>query len=368
MRIKRRELLKGAIASLAAAITPKFALAESPDQMPTRTLGRTGLQVSVLGYGAMQVSDPDIIQHGLDQGITYIDTADCYLGGRNEKVVGDAAAGIRKRLVIATKVHISKEPRMRKSVDKSLASLGVKKVDIMQLHGLSSRDQVVRKDIQQTMRKMQKEGKFSFTGVTTHSNQVEVLEAVVEDGFYDVVLVAVNFRSSPKLFKTIKQAADAGVGIIAMKTQNGGYQGGVWPELTAHQAALRYVLDQPGIHLAVPGMLSRKMIDENLEAVTRKKDLADLLELENYRADLQGRACSFCSECIGQCRHGTGGLDVARILMYSEGYRDIDLAVSRGKEVLSRINLCSACETCTVRCSQGIDIKASALKVLRYVS
>jgi predicted aldo/keto reductase-like oxidoreductase len=178
----------------------------------------------------------------------------------------------------------------------------------------------------------------------------------------------VNFRSPPKLFRAIEQAADAGVGIIAMKTQNGGYQDGAWPELTPHQAALRYVLDKPGIHLAVPGMLSRKMIDENLQAVTRKKDLADLLELENYRANLQGRACSFCSECIGRCRHGTGGLDVARILMYSEGYGDIDLAVSRGKEVLSRLRLCSTCESCTAGCSQGIDIKASAQKVLRYVS
>jgi predicted aldo/keto reductase-like oxidoreductase len=368
MRIKRRELLKGALVSLAAAFTPKRTFAGSPDRMPTRTLGRTGLQASVLGYGAMQVSDPDIIRHGLDQGITYIDTADCYLGGRNEKVVGKAIAGIRERMVIATKVHISKESRMRKSVDKSLASLGVEKVDIMQLHGVSSKDQVVRKYIQQTMRKMQQEGKFGFTAVTTHSNQAEVIEAVVEDGFYDTVLVAVNFRSPPKLFRIIEQAADAGVGIIAMKTQNGGYKDDVLPELTPHQAALRYVVDQPGIHLAVPGMLSRKMIDENLKAVTRKKNLSDIFKLENYRMDLQGRACSFCSECIGQCRHGTGGLDVARILMYSEGYGDIDLAVSRGQDVASKLRLCSACETCTVHCSQGIDIKASAQKVLRYVS
>lgn len=368
MRIKRRDLLKGALASLTSAIAPKLSFADSADQMPTRTLGRTGLKASVLGYGAMQVSDPAIIRHGLDQGISYIDTADCYLGGRNEKVVGKAIEGIRDRVVIATKVHISKEPRMRKSVEKSLASLGVKKVDIMQLHGVSSKEQIVRKDIQQSLKKMQQEGKFGFTAVTTHSNQVEVIEAVVEDGFYDTVLVAVNFRSPPKLFKAIEQAADAGVGIVAMKTQNGGFKDDVLPELTPHQAALRYVIDQPGIHLAVPGMLSRNMVDENLQAVTRRRNLSDMLKLENYRMDLLGRACSFCSDCLGQCRHGTGGLDVARILMYSEGYGDIDLAVSQGRAVVSNLITCNACEKCTVRCSQGIDIKASAQRVLRYLS
>ena len=368
MRITRRELLKGALASLSSAITPKLSCAESSVPMPKRTLGRTGLQVSVLGYGAMQVSDPAIIRHGLDQGITYIDTADCYLGGRNEKVVGKAVKGRKDRPVIATKVHIAKEPRMRKSVDKSLASLGVDKVDLMQLHGLSSKKQVLRKDIQQALRKMQQEGKFQFTAVTTHSNQVEVLEAVAEDGFYDAVLVAVNFRSPANLFKTIEQASNAGVGIIAMKTQNGGFKDGVWPELTPHQAALRYVLDQPGIHLAVPGMLSRKMVDENLGAINKNSDLSDIINLENYKTELLGKACSFCSGCLDQCRFGTGGMDVARIQMYFEGYRDFDLGVSRGREVIANVRLCSDCQGCSVNCSQDINIQASAQRILRYLT
>jgi aryl-alcohol dehydrogenase-like predicted oxidoreductase len=195
MHLKRRDFLKGAAASLGASIIPGRALAAQPGEMATRVLGRTGLKVSVLGYGAMQCSDAAAIRHGLDQGINYIDTADCYMGGRNEKIVGQAISGIRDRLVIATKVHISRESRMRSSVDNSLASLGVDRVDLMQLHGMSSRNQIIRKDIQQIMKAMKDEGKFRFAAVTTHSNQVEVLKAVMEDGFYDTALVAVNFRS-----------------------------------------------------------------------------------------------------------------------------------------------------------------------------
>ena len=368
MHLKRRELLKGTIASLCYSILPSRASAGQPEALPKRILGRTGLEVSVLGYGAMQVSKPDLIRHGLERGINYIDTADCYMGGRNEKVVGKAVAGIRDRMVIATKVHIANESRMRKSVDRSLKSLGVQSIDLMQLHNLRSAEQVVRKDVQRVMKKMQQEGKFKFTAVTTHSNQVEVLEAVVEDGFYDAVLVAVNFRSPDRLYETIRKAAEAGVGIIAMKTQNGGFSDKDMPELTPHQAALRYVINKPGIHTAVPGMLSKKMIAENIEAASRKADLSDLLRLEDYRRGLAGRACAFCSRCHDQCRFGVGGLDVARAMMYLEGYRDTQLAVANGREVLANITLCADCRDCTVTCSQGIDIQAAARYIRPYIA
>lgn len=368
MHLKRRDVLMGIVASLGAALTGGRSFAQQQKEMPTRVLGRTGLKVSVLGFGAMQCSDPATIRHGLDMGINYIDTADCYMGGRNEKIVGKAIAGVRDQLVIATKVHIAKEARMRRSVDRSLASLGVDQVDLVQLHGMSSRNQILRKDIQQIMRTMKEEGKFRFAAVTTHTNQAEVLDAAAEDGFYDAVLVAVNFRSPPNLFRSIEEAAAAGVGVIAMKTQNGGYSDGPDPELTPHQAALRYVIAKPGVHLAVPGMLSKKMVDENCQAVKRGLGVADLLRLDTYRAALQGRACSFCSLCLEQCRYGTGGLNAVRIAMYSEGYGCTSLAVERGREAAAAVKTCLACKKCTVQCSQAIDIKAAAEQASRFLS
>lgn len=367
MHIKRRDFLKGTAASVAAGLVPELGLAAQARDMPYRTLGRTGLQVSVLGYGAMQCSDPATIRHGLDQGINYIDTADCYMGGRNEKIVGRAVMGIRDRLIIATKVHISREARMRSSVDRSLASLGVKQVDLMQLHGMSSRNQIIRKDVQQIMRSMKQEGKFRFAAITTHTNQVQVLEAVMKDGFYDAVLVAVNFRSPPALYQAIEEAAAAGVGIIAMKTQNGGYRNSTMPEITPHQAALRFVVEKPGVHVAVPGMLSRKMVNENLEAVTGKGGLADLLRLDAYKVELEGKACSFCSQCLYECRYGMGGMDTVRVAMYAEGYRDRRLAAERAAQAASAVRICADCDGCTVDCSQGIDIKAAARKAERFL-
>ncbi|MDT8396287.1 MAG: aldo/keto reductase [bacterium] len=336
--------------------------------MPSRVLGRTGAMVSVLGYGAMQCGDSSAIRHGLEQGITYIDTANCYMGGRNEKLVGEAVAGIRDKVFIATKVHIGREERMRSSVDRSLASLGVDRVDLMQLHGVSSRQQIRNKDVQKIMEAMKREGKFRFAGVTTHGNQQEVLEAVMDDGYYDTVLVAVNFRSPPALFEAIEKGAAKGVGIIAMKTQNGGFKSESYPGFSPHQSALRYVVEQPGVHLAVPGMLSRKMVDENVAAIKGKGGLSDLFLLDAYRADLEGKACSFCSKCLDQCRYQTGGLDAARIAMYREGYKDPRLAAERAVHAASAVRTCADCEGCTVECSQGIDIKDAARRGVRFLA
>jgi predicted aldo/keto reductase-like oxidoreductase len=315
----------------------------------------------------MQCSDVGAIRYGVDMGISYIDTADCYMGGRNEKIVGKAISGVRDRVFIATKVHIAREKRMRASVERSLESLNIEAIDLMQLHGVWSASQVENKDVQRIMESMKKEGKFRFAGVTTHSNEAEVLQAVVEDGYYDCVLVAVNFRSPPDLFDAIERAAKAGVGIIAMKTQNGGYTGGPIPELTPHQAALRYVLEKQGVATAVPGMLSKSMVRENLEGVRGKNGLADLIALEAYRADLKGKACSFCSQCLSQCRYGTGGMDAVRVVMYAEGYGDERLAAKKAVDAADTISNCAGCETCTVDCRQGIDIREVARIAMGYM-
>lgn len=367
MNIRRRDFLNKTAAMIGAGLVPLPSGVRADVRMPTRVLGRTGARVSVLGYGAMQCSDFAAIRLGIDLGISYIDTADCYMGGRNEKIVGKAMAGVRDKVFVATKVHIAREKRMRASVDRSLASLNVETIDLMQLHGVSSASQVKRKDIQQIMESMKKEGKFRFSGVTTHSNEAEVLQAVMEDGYYDCVLVAVNFRSPPAFFDTIERAAKAGVGVIAMKTQNGGYRGGPVPGHTPHQAALRYVLEKPGVAAAVPGMLSSSMVEENLAAVIGKGGLADLVALETYRADLKGKACSFCSVCLSQCRYDTGGLDAARVAMYSEGYRDMRLARENAVAAADAISNCAACEGCTVDCSQGIDIRDAARRAMRFL-
>jgi Na+-translocating ferredoxin:NAD+ oxidoreductase RnfC subunit len=115
-------------------------------------------------------------------------------------------------------------------------------------------------------------------------------------------------------------------------------------------------------------MVNRGMVDSNIKAVQGLVGVADLIQLDVYQAELRGKACSFCSSCLKQCRYGTGGLDAVRIATYAEGYGDPRLAAERAVEVASAVRTCVDCDACSVTCSQGIDIKEAAKKAIGYLA
>lgn len=360
--MKRRDFLKaGALAagSLAGLGSPVLeALAAQPDN-PLRTLGRTGLKVTAVSFGAMVCSDAEVIRYALDKGVNLIDTADCYMGGQNEKIVGEAIKGRRDALVIATKVHIGTVEAMRKSVEKSLSSLKTDRIDILQIHGVSTQAEVKNETARELFTSLKKEGKIRFAGVTTHSGQMEVLKAVSEDGFYDTVLVAANFQSPPALFEQVAAAADRGVGIIGMKTQNGGYRGNPYNS-SPHAAALRFMLEKRGVHTAVPGMSNVKMVDENLKALEGSDSGRQGMLLREYRETLAGKSCAFCGTCVERCAFGQGGMAAARGAMYVEGYKNPWLAKERLEGEVAALNRCASCESCSAGCPQGLALPERA--------
>src|SRR5215468_1513390 len=107
-----------------------------------RRLGRTGLDVSVIGIGAGGLEDTAGIHRAVDKGMNYIDTSPCYGAGSSENIIGRAireAPSLRGKLVLATKwdagAHMPKA-RMLESLDESLRRLGTDHVDILQIHQL----------------------------------------------------------------------------------------------------------------------------------------------------------------------------------------------------------------------------------------
>ncbi|RMG60888.1 MAG: hypothetical protein D6713_01665 [Deltaproteobacteria bacterium] len=369
MRLSRREFIGGIAGGVSGALFTscggRFARAQVPEGY--RVLGRTGAVVSVVGMGAMQCTDPDVIRHAVSLGINYIDTADCYMGGRNEKIVGRALRGSRDRVFLATKVHNGPEERMVASIERSLSSLGVDHVDLMQLHGVSSRAQVFDERALNVLSRMKKEGKIRFAGVTTHTNQVGVLKAVRESGFFDTVLVAFNYRSPAAVAVEIKRTAEAGMGIIGMKTQAGGQPGLEVPGLTPHQAALRFVVETPGIATTIPGMYTKRMVEENSAVMKMKGRVVSSLHVLLARVAEEEGVCSFCSSCVRECRFGAGGVDVNRVWLYLSSYRDPALARSEGIRARDAVSLCASCPGCTVSCREGIDIARRAAMLKKFI-
>jgi aryl-alcohol dehydrogenase-like predicted oxidoreductase len=381
----RREFLKIAGAAGLAAGAPLLrgatadAVPAAPSSPPRaaekRPLGKTGFTVSTVGFGAMTTRDPEVIRFAVERGVDYLDTADCYMGGENERIVGRALQGLRDKVVLATKVHIAPVDRMIRSCENSLRSLQVDVIDILQLHNISTEDEVTDGRAREALQKLIDQGKVRAAGVTTHKGQEAVLRAVRKHGFYKTVLVAYNFRSdsgitaavkgamglSEGLSNTIRSVGESGVGIIGMKTQAGGYEsppGGMSP----HQAALAWVLANPGVATTIPSMTSYAQVEENLGARGKRFSLADRLALRRYALEIGDRHCGLCGACGGICPRGVEVPAVLRSLTYLEGYREEGLARStyRALPPGRDAGACGDCDRCLVACRLDLPVRRLA--------
>jgi len=363
----RRKFMKigalGATATVAgwkraAADSQAPALSPEAGDVAYRTLGKTGLKVSVIGVGTMRTTEPAVIQATFDQGVNYLDTARGYMGGNNERIVGKALKGYRDKVYLATKFHARDKEGMQRSIEESLRSLETDYVDVLQFHNLKSKDEVFNEDAKSFAAEMKKQGKARFVGVTAHSNEVEILDAVVQDKFYDMVLVVYNFKSSEALKQAIARAAQAGVGIVAMKTQAGGYKTEELGDISPHQAALKWVLQDTHVHSTIPSMVDLAQVKEDTEVMRMKLSRVDRQILERYGRAIQPYYCYRCGGCDGQCPRCIDIPTVNRCLMYAEGYGDMGLARSTYEELPKAFSAaaCGDCSECVVRCVHGLDV------------
>ena len=118
--------------------------------MKYRKLGRTGLLVSEVSYGAIAINGVEVVHELIDHGVNYIDTAHCYLNGNGERRLAPVLRERRDEVHIATKWHLGKsKTELIQSCNDSLAAMGVEHIDVIQIHGASDaamvQDQAVQK-------------------------------------------------------------------------------------------------------------------------------------------------------------------------------------------------------------------------------
>jgi uncharacterized protein len=364
--MERRKFFKRISSAFIGVVTShfwsslSFARTEKMPNLEYRTLGKTGLKVTVVSMGVMNCSDPAVLHRAFDLGINFYDTADCYMRGRNEEMVGKVFEGKREKVLIQTKVHAHEEKKMRASVERSLRRLKTDYIDILVWHGLHSPEEVSDTGLFEFMVKMKKEGKARFTGFSAHSNMANLLREAAKLNFHDVALVSYNFTHSKGLREAVALAAKSGIGIVAMKTQAGGYKKQRMGGLSPHQAALKYVLMDQNISMAIPGVTTIEQIEECAAVMGASFSKKNLDELKQYQSFLQGRICTMCGGCVGECPYGVSHSNLLRLVMYHDGYENDGLV----KEVLGKtepfqnIEHCSECSSCSVICRRGLDIQA----------
>ena len=183
---RRNFLLSGlAVPVAASAARPpaddqKHAAPLRPPASPElhyRTLGKTGLKVTSVGFGCMITSDASVIERAADIGITYFDTARVYQSGNNERMVGAALKGKRNGITLSSKTPSKTKEAALADLDTSLRELGTDRLDIWYLHAKTKPSEVTDEliDAQQTAKKA---GKIRFAGVSTHSGQAELIPAL----------------------------------------------------------------------------------------------------------------------------------------------------------------------------------------------
>jgi predicted aldo/keto reductase-like oxidoreductase len=187
-----------------------------------------------------------------------------------------------------------------------------------------------------------------------------VLKEAARTNFHDVALVSYNFTHSKKLREAVALAAKSGIGIVAMKTQAGGYKKERIGGLSPHQAALKYILMDQNVSLAIPGVTTIEQIEECAAVMGASFSKGNSNELKQYQSFLRGKICTMCGGCVGECPYGVPHGDLLRLVMYHDGYQNNGLvkeALER-EVVLNDLEGCSECSSCSVVCRRGLDIQA----------
>ena len=338
-----------------------------------RTLGKTRLKLPVVSMGVMNSDNPALVRAALDNGIIHLDTAHGYQRGRNEEMIGGVIKGRpRDSFVVATKVPGNKmdtpgetEKAFLDKFHLSLKRLGLDHVDILYLHGKSDRASTLDDLFLNVIQKLKQAGKVRFVGVSTHSNEPEVIRAATDSKVYDVVLTAYNFKQDHReeVKRAIAKAAGAGLGVVAMKTLAGGDRRGITDLNT--KAAIKWVLQDTNVHTTIPGFTTFDQLHSNLSVMAdlslNKQEKKDL----KLQGSVEGLYCQGCDTCTGQCPKDLPIPDMMRAYMYTYGYRNLGAAQDLLLSLDVSPNPCRGCPGCTVSCSQGFDVAGRISDVAR---
>lgn len=362
--------------------SPPPSLASTP-KLTYRTIGKTGLKVTAVGFGCMVTSDASVIERASDVGINYFDTARGYQHGNNERMVGVALKKKRKDLVLSSKSGGRTKDSALSDLDTSLRELGTDYLDIWYLHG-RDRTSDVPDELFEAQQIAKKQGKIRFAGLSTH-NAKDMIPFLVKKGALDVVLVTYNFAMDKSMDALIEQASNAGLGVVAMKVMAGGFRRALQPppppppgdramrppppppappsqlkRQGAMLAALKWVLKNSKVNTTIPSMTDVDQLEENLRAMAEPYSPVEEKLLAQRLEQIGPLYCRMCNECEGTCAQRLPVANLLRYLTYAEGYGQFSLGREHFLALPAEVTSvrCQDCVSCTVTCPFGVKVSS----------
>lgn len=294
-RLDRRQLLKtlGVAGSVMALIGPRGlaqALAQAPaapsvatGEIPQRPLGKTGVKVSVLCFGGAHLGRFDndaeairVLHEAIDAGVTFLDNAWEYNGGRSEELMGQALQGRRQRVFLMTKVcsHGRDKRVALQQLDESLRRLKTDYLDLWQIHEVVYDDDPDRHFLPggavDALLEAKRQGKVRFIGFTGHKHPKIHLKMLAHGFPFDTCQMPLNvFDGTYRSFEqeVLPVLNQRGIAPLAMKSLSGNAEP-IKKGIVTVEEALRYVLSLP-VASVVSGIDSRDVLRQNLDIVRR---------------------------------------------------------------------------------------------------
>ncbi len=323
--------------------------------MEYRILGKTGLEISRLGFGGIPIQKINaegtkkLISELIQAGVNFIDTARGYTV--SEEYLGYALEGVRERFVLATKSMARTKEAMARDIGISLQNLRTDYIDLYQIHNPGA------KDLEQVMApggaleallEAKAAGMIGHIGITLHS--VDLFRQAAELPWVETIMFPYNIVETQGE-DLIALCAEKSIGFICMKPLAGG-------AIEDATTAMRFVVSNPAVTVVIPGMADVAEITQNVAAVSNTAPLtADeqhrITEIKELLGTNFCRRCNYCAPC-------TAGINISAVFLFEGYYSRYDLkdwASDRYASLAKTASDCIECGACEARCPYQLPIR-----------
>lgn len=324
--------------------------------MKFRMLGKTGLNVSVMGFGGIPIQRISaeeavkVVHQALDAGINFFDTARNYTD--SEEKLGAAFHGRRDEAIIATKSMARSKKGMAEDIRRSAKLFGAQYIDLYQMHNVKTAEDLDKVlapgGALEALQEAKREGLVKHIGITGHIK--DILIKALRTQLLETVQVPFNAVETDGAAELFRLAQDTNTGVIIMKPLAGG-------AFSNAQAALKYILSHP-VTTVIPGMDSVQQARENAGIGTGDYQLSDE-ESKLLQGEVARLGQAFCRRCE-YCQPCPAGVNIPAMFLL-EGYYDRynlqQWAIERYAAVDVKADACEDCGVCEEKCPYDLPIR-----------
>jgi len=328
-------------------------------------LGKTGLEVSRVGFGGIPIQRLseekaiEVVQRCIDLGVTFIDTANGYT--TSEERIGKAIAGRRGQVVIATKTGGRDKATAQEHLELSLKRLQTDYIDLWQFHGVSTfeaYEQVLGPGgAMEAAQEALEAGTVRHIGITSHS--MEVALKAVSSGHFETIQFPLNFVTNEATAELVPLAIEHDVGFIAMKPMAGGL-------LDDANLAIKYLLQFDNV-VPDPGIETAEEIEEIVGIVNGPWAMTteEREEMERIRAQVDTRFCRRCGYCE-PCPEGVRISTAMNVRSFWKRFPPERFFGGWVVEAIESARDCVECGECEEKCPNHLPIREMLVESIAF--